>query len=87
MATREDAFFSENAEAFELLDKQYEAVNRIQSAIKQINEIQSYLKDGPDAINKLRMNVKYDQEQLSNNRKRIAELLSAYKEKEKPTPQ
>lgn len=87
MATREEAFFNDNADAFQLLDNQYDAIGRIQAAIKQINEIQGYLKNGRDTIAKLRMNIKYDQDQLDENRKRIVDAFVAWKQKETPKEQ
>ena len=76
MATREDTFFKEHDEVFQLIEKQYAINVRIQNATKQINEIEQTLREGPDALHKLKMNISYDQEQHSANRKRIVDLLS-----------
>ena len=61
---------------FQLIEKQYAINVRIQNATKQINEIEQTLREGPDALHKLKMNISYDQEQHSVNRKRIVDLLS-----------
>ena len=84
MATREDSFFKDNEEAFQLIDKQYAINMRIQNATKQINEIEQTLREGPDALHKLKMNISYDQEQHTANRKRLVELLSSAKSKITP---
>lgn len=76
MATREDTFFKEHDEVFQLIEKQYAINVRIQNATKQINEIEQTLREGPDALHKLKMNISYDQEQHGVNRKRIVDLLS-----------
>lgn len=76
MATREDTFFKEHDEVFQLIEKQYAINVRIQNATKQINEIEQTLREGPDALHKLKMNISYDQEQHGANRKRIVDLLS-----------
>ncbi len=81
MATREDSIFEEHAELIGLIEKQIEINMRVKQQSNTLNEIQGYLKDGPDTINKIKMSMRYDGEQHAANRKRILELLTA-----KPEP-
>lgn len=76
MATREETFFKEHEELFQLIEKQYAINVRIQNATKQVSEIEQTLREGPDAVHKLKMNIGYDQDQHNANRKRIVDLLS-----------
>lgn len=82
MATRDQdeiaAFFfkKEPTEVIDIIQKQMEIKQRLVNANKQINEIESYIRDGPDAIERLRITCKYDEDKFNALRKRLYELLS-----------
>ena len=78
MATRdEDDFFNQpdNKELFDIIDRQYTLIQRIQKAENQVREIQTTIQEGPHSINKIMAAIKYDRDLMVANRKRIYDLM------------